>query len=455
MAATTTEDLVQMLKYLGEQVTKMVEAQQNPYPRHGYFNWDNPEKYKNIAIFSGEQKDWEEFSQKLRSQLAAGSVKTVELMDTAALEMTEESVEDADWALMSDEQVDEDMVQEMSAKLYNVLMSVTTGEANAVVRRCRGNGFWAWRRLSTTLNPRTLASGVKAISQVLNPGKIANATKADSMIDAWEDKMVRLNLEYGEVISAKMKVAVLYAMLPKDLQEKVLDKCAVSWDGAKEKDATIIYGKVREEVKNVAKSRRDMATPKPMEVDKVCVDWGGSVEEEEEQDEGEINFVGKGSKGKGKGKGECWTCGEVGHRAAECPKGSGKGFSKGGFGGYGGFGGGGYGKGGPWGGYGKGDVKGGKGGWSVPMARACFGCGSTTHLLRDCPNRVTHKVQEVTAEGEPEVLFIGNIVMAEKEEQWRPVVNGRRHGGCRRGVPWVGRCRAFGLPGADGGRRRR
>ena len=134
------------------------------------------------------------------------------------------------------------------------------------------------------MNPRTLASGVKAISQVLNPERITSAAKADIMIDAWEDKMVKLNLEYGEEISAKMKVAVLYAMLPKDLQERVLDKCAVSWDGANEKDATIIYGKVREEVKKVAKSRRDMATPKPMEVDKVYAAWDGWTEEGEEDD---------------------------------------------------------------------------------------------------------------------------------------------------------------------------
>ena len=33
-----------------------------------------------------------------------------------------------------------------------------------------------------------------------------------TMIDAWEDKMAKLSAEYGEVISAKMKVAVLYAM---------------------------------------------------------------------------------------------------------------------------------------------------------------------------------------------------------------------------------------------------
>ena len=51
-------------------------------------------------------------------------------------------------------------------------------------------------------------------------------------------------------------------MLPKDLQESALDKCAVSWDKVKESDAMTIFNKVKEEVKNIAKSRRDMCTPK-------------------------------------------------------------------------------------------------------------------------------------------------------------------------------------------------
>ena len=50
--------------------------------------------------------------------------------------------------------------------------------------------------------------------------------------------------EYGEEVSAKMKVAVLYAMLRKDLQERVLDKCAVNWDGVKEAEAATIFCKV-------------------------------------------------------------------------------------------------------------------------------------------------------------------------------------------------------------------
>ena len=150
----------------------------------------------------------------------------------------------------------------------------------------------AWKRLRTTLNPGTLASGAKAISQVLAPTKIVNRPKADIAIEAWEDRVTKLSIEYGEGISAKMKVAVLYAMLPKDLQERVLDKCAVSWDGAKEDEAASIYNVVKEEVKNIAKSRRDMSTPKPMEVDRVQSDgdrWYGAwnVDEEEKTEDTE------------------------------------------------------------------------------------------------------------------------------------------------------------------------
>ena len=205
---------------------------------------------------------------------------------------------------MAIENCDKEAVQDISVKLHNVLLSLTTGEATAVVRRCRGNALWAWEKLSSTLNPRTLASGVKAISQVLNPGKIINAPKADSMIDAWDDKMAKLSAEFGEEVSAKMKVAVLHAMLPKDLQERVLDKCAVNWDGAQDAEAAAICGKVKEEVKNIAKSRREMITPKPMEVDRVQTNWArwndeakettDNHEQEHETDENQVNYVGQG-----------------------------------------------------------------------------------------------------------------------------------------------------------------
>ncbi len=88
-----------------------------------------------------------------------------------------------------------------------------------------------------------------------------------------------MDVEYGETLTSKMKVAVLHKMLPKDLQEKVLDKCAVSWDKAKETDAAEIYSRVKDEVKNIAKFRRDMITLKPMEVDHIKAEWAEEAEQ--------------------------------------------------------------------------------------------------------------------------------------------------------------------------------
>ncbi len=101
-------------------------------------------------------------------------------------------------------------MKEIGYKLHNLLLNITTGEAHAVVRRCRGrHGLLAWKNQCATLRPRTLASGVKSISQALNPPKIVDAKKADSAIEAWEDKLVKRNAEYGENVSNKMEVAIL------------------------------------------------------------------------------------------------------------------------------------------------------------------------------------------------------------------------------------------------------
>ena len=83
------------------------------------------------------------------------------------------------------------------------------------------------------------------ISSVLSPGRISNAAKADQAIDVWEERMAKLSAEYGETVSAKVKVAVLYATLPKDFQEKVLDKCGWNLHGVKDPEALNIYCKLR------------------------------------------------------------------------------------------------------------------------------------------------------------------------------------------------------------------
>lgn len=106
-----------------------------------------------------------------------------------------------------------------------------------------------------------------------DPGKVVKATKTDNEIEPWDDRMAKLHSECGQNVSNNMKVATLYAMLPKYLQERVLDECAVNWDKTPEKEAGVLSAKVKGQIKNIAKIKRVTNGPKAMEADAV---WRGS-----------------------------------------------------------------------------------------------------------------------------------------------------------------------------------
>ena len=433
------------LEALTSQVKHLVEHQQ--HAKVGGKPWYMVDHFKNIKVFSGESKEYEEFATKLRSQVAAGNAKVAKMMACVEKECSEEMLSRGKFDEASPEfdEDDTDFIIQSANEMFSLLLNMTTGEANAMVRRCQGQGWLAWKKLTASLNPRTLASGIKKISAVLSPGKISQAAKADVEIEQWEDAMSRLNVEYDQELSAKMKVAVLYAMLPKDLQEKVLDECSVNWDSIQESQAVEKFTKLKASIKNIAKSRREMMGPKPMEVDRVKASWADWAadewetvwdKQEPEKEAGEqesaseeaayVQYIGaKGGKKGGKGfQGNCYLCGEFGHSQWDCRKGKGKGFGKdGGSKGHGKTNdytkGGWYAK-----GYGKSDI--GKGGYYYKgngkgndtgkggVQRACFGCGALDHVIKDCPKNP--RIQQVEEEV-PEVLFIGNV----KGEEWKRV----------------------------------
>ena len=110
--------------------------------------------------------------------------------------------------------------------------------------------------MTSLLNPRMLASGVKAISAALAPPRVSHANKPDQTLDEWEDRLVKLETEYGRELTAKVKMPVLYGMVPKDSQDK---------DETTESEAGRLHTKIKAQLRNIAKARREMAGPKPME----------------------------------------------------------------------------------------------------------------------------------------------------------------------------------------------
>ena len=57
--------------------------------------------------------------------------------------------------------------------------------------------------------------------------------------------------------TSKVRLAILYGMLPREIQEKVLDRCRIQWSSLRESDVATTVQSVLEEVKEIAKSRRE------------------------------------------------------------------------------------------------------------------------------------------------------------------------------------------------------
>ena len=147
--AVSMEQILQALASMTETMDKLMKANEAKAQTNHY--WGNTEKYKNIKSFNGSMNEWEEFSRKFKSQAAAGSSDAAEILQSIEEEISEAEAEKEDWSKGQTLHTDTEFSQ-ISKKIYNLLMSLTTGEANASVRRCRGNGLRAWKIISSALN---------------------------------------------------------------------------------------------------------------------------------------------------------------------------------------------------------------------------------------------------------------------------------------------------------------
>ena len=105
----------------------------------------------------------------------------------------------------------------------------------------------AWKRLTAIHNPKTLASGLKALMVVHNPPNIGDIKRADIEIEEWETKLESLAIEYSEHLSGFVKLAVLYGMLPQVIQERMLDKCRTQWSHIKDDEVVRTFRAIIDE----------------------------------------------------------------------------------------------------------------------------------------------------------------------------------------------------------------
>ena len=297
--------------------------------------------YTRLEKFEGE--GWKEWYYQFGVATSTYSDKNAKLMEIVeALELDEVTTEDLE--LQLSEQCT-DWMRRTQSELFGVLMLLTTGEANMIVRGCTDkNGYVAWKRLYDRFNPKTPASLTAAWREVIRPKKVKDMRDAGKAIDTWEGKVTILKKEHGEEPTTGLKASLLLEMLPDSVQLTVAQGMS---------SKKLEYDTLKAKIKLMANVQMDYATPKPMDI--------GEAEEYGEWEHVEAVGAPKG-KGKGPMNGSCWTCGGN-HFSRDCPKGGGKGQK----------------------GIGKGEEKGkGKGKSSSPMFGSCWTCGGA-HFSRDCP----------------------------------------------------------------------
>ena len=255
-------------------------------------------KYMRCETFSGG--DWGSWAFSFKRGVRAQNQEVFKALQNA------ETMED-----VISEEVDVPVEQEArSGELYDVLCQFCAGEALGIVRSTTDmQGFAAWQKLHRKYNPKTMARGVRMLGRAVNPTQVKELNDIEVRVNAWEDELRTLQLQYGEALSPFMKIAVFTNMMPTTIQDYIY--------GHVEKD--VPYEELRDKVQAMVGNK--IATtmgPAPMDVGAVA--WQPTAGEASADDGGEwgVDAVWPST--------QCHQCWGYGHLARDCPtKGPGKG----------------------------------------------------------------------------------------------------------------------------------
>ena len=167
-------------------------------------------KFIKQDAFAGDMAKWDDWSFKLKR-----SINTMN-RDMCRLMTIWESKEDE---IDENQHMSRDF-QQRSAELYDILCERCDGEALMIIRQVNDmEGVRAWQRLFQRYNPRTMARGLRMLSEAVNPPKAKNLAEVETLVSRWEDRVKRLETQFQETISDKMRMAIFTNIMPVSIQD--------------------------------------------------------------------------------------------------------------------------------------------------------------------------------------------------------------------------------------------
>ena len=125
-----------------------------------------------------------------------------------------------------------------------------------------GQGWEAWSKLFNRFDPRTPAKSLMAMVAVMTPKRVKDVRELTNVVEDWEVKAKNLKTEHDTDLDPRIKVALLTAVLPADLQDYVFQ-----WS-----DGKSTYEEMGDRIISMAINRVSMSKPIPMEVHKVAAE---------------------------------------------------------------------------------------------------------------------------------------------------------------------------------------
>ena len=112
---------------------------------------------------------------------------------------------------------------EVDAELSQFLINRTEGEAADLVRGAdKGPGIEMWRILVSRYDPMASSRSLAESRSLLNPARAARLEQLSAVIQGWENLERRRIDRTGESIPADMRLSLLLAMCPLELEKELV-----------------------------------------------------------------------------------------------------------------------------------------------------------------------------------------------------------------------------------------